>query len=172
VALVYLVGFMGSGKTSVGRRLAAALGVRFVDLDGWIEEEAGMTVAEIFARRGEAEFRREETRLLAATAALGSAVVATGGGTYCSPANRRIIAAGGGVAVFLDVPWEEIERRLPGKNLDRPRFRDRESARRLYEARRPDYLRADVVIPLSGDETPEEVARRVLERIGERACAT
>ncbi len=169
---IYLTGFMGCGKTTVGRALAASLGVRFVDLDAWVVEALGASIPEIFARRGEAVFRTEEQRQLRATTRLDRVVVATGGGTYCAPANREIIRSAGGIAVYLELPWEALMERLPGKNLDRPRFGDVEQARRLFELRRPQYLEADVVLSLAGHEPPEEVARRVLERLGEHACVT
>ena len=169
---IYLTGFMGCGKTTAGRALAASLGVRFVDLDARVVEALGASIPEIFARRGEAVFRAEEHRQLVATTGLDRVVVATGGGTYCSPANREVIRAAGGVAVYLELPWEVLLARLPGKNVDRPKFGDPESARRLYELRQAEYRRADLVLSLTGDEPPEEVARLVLERIGERVCVT
>ncbi len=167
---IYLTGFMGSGKTTVGRALAAALGVRFVDLDEWIVEALGASIPEVFARHGERVFREEERRQLEVTTALPRAVVATGGGTYCDAVNRRLIRETGGVAVFLELPWEVLLARLPGKNADRPKFGDPESARRLYEGRLAAYREADVVLELDGTEGPHAVARMVVERVGEAAC--
>ncbi len=163
---VFLVGFMGCGKSAVGRVLAGALGVPFVDLDAVITEVMGATVAEIFSCHGEAVFRREETRQLAKVSGMPRVVVATGGGTFCSSRNREIIEEAGGVTVFLDVEWSALVARLPGKNLDRPKFRSPEEARRLMEQRRPSYEMATIHLKLTGEEGPEEVARRVLERVG------
>ncbi|NOZ94465.1 MAG: shikimate kinase [Acidobacteria bacterium] len=164
---IFLVGFMGCGKTAVGRVLAGALGVPFVDLDAAITEALGRaTIAEIFSHRGEPAFREEESRQLLRVAAMPRVVVATGGGTFCSARNRRIIEEAEGVTVFLDVEWSALMARLPGKNLDRPKFGSPEAASRLMATRRPAYERACIHLKLSGDETPEEVARSVLERVG------
>ncbi len=172
VTRIYLTGFMGSGKTTVGRTLASALGIRFVDLDEWIVRSLGASIAEVFARRGEVVFRDEEQRQLELTTRLDRAVVATGGGTYCFEANRELIRRSGGVSVFLELPWGVLLARLPGKNADRPKFGDPETARRLYEERLPAYRQADVVLRLAGDERPADVARKVLERVGEAACVS
>ncbi len=160
------MGFMGCGKTAVGRVLAGVLGVPFVDLDAVITERMGATVAEIFSRHGEATFREEETRQLLRVAAMPRVVVATGGGTFCSVPNRRIIEEAEGVTVFLDVEWSALMARLPGKNLDRPKFGSPEAASRLMATRRPAYELARIHLRLSGSEAPEEVARRVLEKVG------
>ncbi len=162
---VFLVGFMGCGKSAVGRVLAGTLGVPFVDLDAVITEVMGATIAEVFSRHGEAFFRKEETRQLAKVSGLPRVVVATGGGTFCSSRNREIIEGACGVTVFLDVEWSALLARLPGKNLDRPKFRSPEEARLLMERRRPSYEMAAIHLRLTGEESPEEVARRVLERM-------
>ena len=157
---VYLVGFMGAGKTTAGRRLAAARGVPFLDLDQALEAMAGCTVREAFEAHGEPWFREREAELLRGTAALPAAVVALGGGTFTFEANRQWISRHG-VSVFLDVPFEAIESRLTGKAADRPLFVSAEQARALYEARRPWYTIADRVVTLNGGETPESVAEVV-----------
>jgi shikimate kinase len=161
---VYLVGFMGSGKTSVGRILASRRAVPFVDLDLAFESLAGRTVREVFEVHGEAWFREREAELLRGTANLPGAVIAAGGGTYTFPANREFIASSG-VAVFLDVPFPVIERRLAGKAADRPLFRSVEEARVLYEARRSSYKMADLVMTVEDHDSPESVALRVDEAL-------
>ena len=157
---VYLVGFMGAGKTTVGRLLAASRGAVFLDLDQALEAMAGCTVREAFETHGEPWFREREAELLRGTAALPAAVVALGGGTFTFEANREWISRHG-VSVFLDVPFEAVEARLAGKAVDRPLFVSPEQARALYEVRRPWYTMADRVVPLSGSETPEVVAEAV-----------
>src|SRR4051794_40958395 len=92
---IVLVGMMGAGKTSVGRRLAAALGLGFVDADIEIENAAGMSIAEIFARHGESYFRDGERRVVARILGEGPKVVATGGGAFMNPVTRQRIADGG-----------------------------------------------------------------------------
>jgi shikimate kinase len=169
---VYLVGFMGSGKSSVGRELARKLGLAFIDLDAVIAEDAGLTIPEIFARDGETVFRLAEREALRWTTGLGPTVVATGGGAFCSPDNRRLIHGSGALSVFLDPPWEVILRRLPGTNDDRPLFESPQSARRLFEEREPDYRKASLTLSVGGDESPAAVATRITEALSEVACAT
>ena len=143
---VFLVGFMGAGKTSVGQALARRLLWQFVDLDQRIEMQAGLTIAEIFARSGEEAFRRLETaalRTLLAELRQGTpAVVALGGGAPLREENATLLAAFGAPQVFLDAPFEVVRQRC-GANLEaRPLFREEKMARSLYEARRPHYLKA------------------------------
>jgi shikimate kinase len=172
VPSIYLVGFMGAGKSAVGAALAARLGRSLVDLDEAVEERLGMTVRDVFSRRGETGFRTAETAELARTAEHDDLVVATGGGAFASPENRALVDGSGGISVFLDPPWEVIARRLDGAAEDRPRWVDADHARRLLEARRPGYLAATVHLRLSGGETPEEVADLVMDALAETACVS
>lgn len=169
---IYLTGFMGSGKSTVGRRLAERLSVPFVDLDEEIERQAGMTVREIFERHGEPAFRRLEHEALRATLELPDAVVATGGGTMVFEGNLRLIRASG-LSVWLNPPFAAIVSRIGalGKE-DRPLFRDEKQALALYQERLPAYRRADLAVDVAPEEEPEEVAARITLRIGERKCAT
>ncbi len=132
---LYLVGFMGCGKSTVGRRLAERLGAPFVDLDDEIERTSGRTVRAIFEESGEAGFRRLESEFLAATESLPAAVVATGGGCFTLEENRRSIGARG-LAVFLDVTLASVQARLKGK-ADRPLFVSEEQLAGLFAARAP-----------------------------------
>jgi len=166
---VYLVGFMGAGKSSVGAALAARLGHRFIDLDQRLSERFGASISEVFAVHGEGVFRAAETDELARCADEQDAVVATGGGAFCDGANREIISGSKGVSVYLDLPWGELDRRLAADNGGRPMYDDAEQAHSLFEKRRPEYLRADVVITLEGSETPDDVAMRVLSEVA--SCA-
>jgi shikimate kinase len=169
---IYLVGFMGVGKSSVGAALAARLGHRFIDLDERLGERFGASIPEVFSVHGEGVFRAAETDELIRCANERDVVVATGGGAFCDEANREIISESKGVSVYLDLPWEELDRRLAADNRGRPVYGDAEQACSLFEKRRPEYLRADVVIALEGSETPDDVADHVLRVLREVApCA-
>ena len=169
---IFLVGFMGAGKSSVGAALADRLGYRYVDLDEEIEGRLGAPIPEVFARRGEAVFRTVESAELARCADLDSVVVATGGGAFCSDANREIIHRAGGVSVFLDLPWEELRKRLARDHIDRPMYDDADQAQRLFEERLPHYRLSIVRVSLNGGEAPAEVAGSVMEALREKPCAT
>jgi shikimate kinase len=163
---VFLTGFMGSGKSSVGRELAGALGWLFIDLDTAIETHAGMTVREIFERSGEAAFRElEHAALLDAVKAPEPAVIATGGGTFTFPRNLALVRQAG-ASVWLNPSFATIVARIGalGKQ-DRPLFRNEVEALALYRARLSSYRQADFRVDVGGDETPEEVAARIALRL-------
>lgn len=157
---IYVVGFMASGKTTVGRRLAERLDVPFVDLDAEIERAAGLTIRALFEELGEAAFRERESVFLEGTESLPAAVVATGGGSFASERNRRAIGRLG-TSVFLEASLETVSGRLAGKT-DRPLFQSPEQLAALFAARAPFYRMANVRVALSGTETVEEAADRVL----------
>lgn len=163
---VYFVGFMGSGKTAVGRRVAERLGVAFVDLDSEIERTSGLTVRALFESSGEPAFRERESAFLEGTAALPQSVVSAGGGSFVSERNRRAIERMG-TAVFLDVPFEAIRERLAGKT-DRPLFASAEQAARLFAERNPFYRMAPIRVALTGRESVEESADKVLSAVYDR----
>jgi shikimate kinase len=156
---VYLVGFMGCGKTSVGRALAARRDVPFVDLDEAFESIAGKTIRETFETRGEAYFREREAELLRGTAQLPDAVIALGGGTVSFAENAAFVKRHG-ASLFLDAPFPVIAERLAGKSADRPMFRSLEEAARLYEARLASYKMADWTVPVSGGDSVMAVVDR------------
>ena len=160
---IYLVGFMGAGKTAIGRRAAERLSVPFVDLDAEIERTSGMTVRALFEASGEATFRDREATFLEATAALPDAVIATGGGCYAFERNRRAISRLGRAA-FLDPPLSALLSRMSGKT-DRPLFRGPEQAARLFAERQRFYKMAPIHVPLTGNESMEESADRLLQAI-------
>jgi thiamine-phosphate diphosphorylase len=162
---LFLVGFMAAGKTAVGRRLAERLGVPFVDVDAEIERTSGRTVRTIFEESGEAVFRDREAAFLAGTASLPAAVVATGGGAFAQESTRRAVARLG-TSIHLDAPLETIRARLAGKT-DRPLFQSVPQLAALFAERAPFYRMADVRIGLSGAETVEETADRVLAALEE-----
>jgi shikimate kinase len=145
---VFLVGFMGAGKTTVARALARRLDWRAVDIDEAIEAREHMTVAEVFARRGEPYFRSIERAVLMEQIAPRHLVVATGGGTYADPQNRAAINADG-VAVWLDVPLDRLIARVPADGR-RPLAADRSGFERLYHQRRTAYQQAHVRLDAGG----------------------
>ena len=163
---VFLVGFMGSGKTAIGRRVAARLGIPFVDLDAEIERTSGLTIRAIFETAGETAFRERESAFLRGTEALPHAVVSTGGGSYVSEANRRTIGHLG-TAVYLDVAFDAIRERLAGKT-DRPLFVNAAQASSLHAEREPFYRMAPVRVALNGRESIEESADKVLSAVYDR----
>jgi shikimate kinase len=150
---VALVGFMGAGKTTVGRALAARLGWRFDDLDDLIEAREGRSVEQIFRLQGEPAFRDLERRVVRATlTATGSAsrVLALGGGAFLEEQVRESLREAAIPAVFLDASVEELFTRSEQPEVVRPLRRDREQFRRLYEERRPAYLQAALRIETEG----------------------
>ncbi|MGB3800492.1 MAG: shikimate kinase [Lewinella sp.] len=142
---VFLTGFMGSGKSFVGRRLAASRGLPFIDLDDCLEQTAGMTIAEIFEKHGEAHFRKLETEILLGFDRLPMFVMATGGGTPCFHDNMDWMNRHG-ATVFLDPDETIIERRLKNERSKRPLLHGDidliELIRRKLKDRRPCYEKA------------------------------
>jgi shikimate kinase len=144
---VALVGFMGAGKTTVGRALAQRTGWHFEDLDELIEKNQGQTIAEIFEERGEARFRDLERLLLREALRLPPPfVLALGGGAFCQNEVQNLLRTAGIPAVFLDAPVDELYRRGAEDGVLRPLRRDEEAFRRLYQERRPAYLGAALAI--------------------------
>ncbi len=164
-----LVGLMGAGKTSVGKRLAAMLRVPFVDSDVEIEAAAGMTIPEIFARLGETEFRDGERRVIARLLDGRPMVLATGGGAFIEPATRAGIAAGG-LSVWLraelDVLWDRVRDR-PGRPLLETAD-PRATLAALLERRAPVYAGADVVVDSRRGASHEAMARTIIDAVRER----
>jgi shikimate kinase len=157
--IIYLVGFMGAGKTSVGQRLAKLLGWRFVDLDNVIEELEGRPVRDIFRDSGEPYFRQIERRELTSASTWKEVVIALGGGTFCDDHNREVVQKSG-VSVWLDAPFDILFLRCAGKE-DRPLFTTREKMLALLELRRPLYAKADLRID-AGNRPIDSIARDIL----------
>jgi shikimate kinase len=151
---IYVVGFMGAGKSTIGRLLADRLGWQFIDLDDDIEAAGKMSISAIFESAGEAEFRRIEHAALRARVAQiecgRPAVVALGGGAFAQDVNRDLLA-GNGISVWLDCPFPVVERRVAAAN-HRHLARDPRKFAELYELRREAYSRAEFRIPIEGDD--------------------
>ncbi len=155
VRAVCLVGFMGAGKSSVGRSLGQRWGWRFVDLDERIQVREQRSIEEIFRESGEAEFRRTEhaaLRELLLDIHSSPVVIALGGGAFVQAENTALLEQAGVLSVFLDAPVEELFRRCQEQALDRPLRRDAEQFRRLHEARRPSYMAAVLRFETSGKD--------------------
>lgn len=159
---IYITGFMGSGKTTVGRLVADKLGWDFVDLDRDIEEREQDTVANIFARRGETEFRRIETeaiqRWLRKIECGRPTVIALGGGAFVQPRNYEILG-NNGISVWLDCSLDVVEARI-AETESRPLARDKEAFRKLYDERKVLYGRADFRV--NGDLDSTEAAGAII----------
>jgi shikimate kinase len=160
---LYLVGFMASGKSTVGRHLARRMGWSFFDLDSEIESAERTSIAEIFATRGEAEFRRIETGILRdhlrSIERGRPAVLALGGGTFTVDGNRVLLAENG-ITVWLDCPFEMVRRRVATQvhGPVRPLAQDPEKFAALYNDRRALYQFADVRVEIASDDPEETVA--------------
>jgi shikimate kinase len=153
---IVLVGMMGVGKSSVGRRLAGRLSIPFVDADSEIEKAAGMTIPEIFARHGEAYFRSGEARVLARLLESGPQVLATGGGAFMNPDTRALVALKG-VSVWLNADLDVLLRRTSKRRSDRPLLQTddpAETLRALLAEREPTYALADLTV--QSREVPHE----------------
>jgi shikimate kinase len=159
---LYLVGFMGAGKTTIGRALSRRIGWRFEDIDERIETLARRSVASIFAQQGEPHFRQLERQVLGELLPLRQLIVATGGGTFAEPDNRALMLADGAVA-WLDIPLSKVLERVPADGR-RPLASDRTAMEQLYARRRLAYAEAHAHIDAS--RPPAETVERLLEWIG------
>ena len=156
---MYLVGFMGAGKTTVGRRLAKKLGWKFIDLDEEIERREGRLIADIFKQEGESHFRGLERSCLKDLSSARKTVIALGGGAFIDPSSQQL-AESSGLTVWLKVSFAKIADRV---KIDgsRPNFMDREKAERLYQTREAHYARAK--LHLSTDEaSPDSIADQII----------
>jgi len=167
---IVLVGMMGAGKSSVGRRLAARLGIHFADADVEIEEAAGMSIADIFEAHGEPSFRAGEARVIARLLEHGPQVLATGGGAFMNPQTRANIH-GKGVSVWLKADIDVLARRLRRRN-DRPLLKTAEpmtTLANLLAERDPIYGEANLIVvsrDVSHDVIVEEIATGLRARLG------
>lgn len=165
---IVLVGMMGAGKSSVGRRLAQALELPFVDADTEIEAAAGMTIPEIFAAHGEPYFRAGEARVVARLLEEGPKVIATGGGAWLNPETRARIGEAG-VSIWLKAEVDVLMKRVR-KRSNRPLLASADpegTLRALVEARYPVYASADLTV-MSRDAPHEHVIAEVVQALSER----
>ena len=158
---IYIVGFMGAGKTAVGRELAARLDVPFFDLDDLVEAAEKTSIKDLFAQHGEPYFRKRERDILRSTKYLDSAVVATGGGTFTFDENIQFIQ-GEGLSVYLSAPYALLRARIGDKAAERPLFRDDDAAHELYANRLRYYRMADVTLNVREEDTVPEIVERIL----------
>jgi shikimate kinase len=164
-AHLFLIGFMGVGKTTVGRDLASRLGVPFYDLDEYIERRSGKRVMEIFTEGGESKFRTMETEMLREIVEKGPGVVATGGGTFTLSKNREIIRSSG-ISIWLDAATDKLlSRGEIGEH--RPLWAGEENARALLEKRLPHYRQADVHFQMD-IRNPAEAAKQLAKVLESR----
>ena len=165
---VFLIGFMGAGKTSVGQALAQLLGWRFVDLDDRIEQRQGRSIAEIFRDQGEDAFRRAETaclqELLEELPTSPATVAALGGGAFVQEENARRLRATAFPVVFLDASVEELRRRCALAHATRPLFQEENRFRQLYEERRMRYMAVELRVDTEA-KSIAQVATEVLARL-------
>jgi shikimate kinase len=164
---VVLIGIMGVGKSSIGRRLAGRFGIPFVDADAEIEKAAGMTIADIFAHRGEADFRSGEARVIARLLEGGPQVLAAGGGAFMNAGTRAAIRAKG-VSVWLKADLDVLLRRISKRRNERPLLQTgdpEDTLRALLTEREPIYAQADVTV-YSRDVAHDSIVADIITALG------
>jgi shikimate kinase len=162
---VYLIGMMGSGKTTVGKLLAEKLHYRFLDTDSIIEKVSQKTINQIFAEEGEASFRQLESDVLKEVSAYIRTVIATGGGIILLQNNWSHLRDG--IVIWLDLPVNVLVKRLAGDNT-RPLLHQEELTAKLtglLQQRQSLYQQADITLPLSDKDTPEDIVNKLLREI-------
>jgi shikimate kinase len=160
---IVMVGMMGAGKSSIGKRLAARLGIPFIDADAAIEEAAGMSVADIFEAHGEPSFRSGEARVIARLLDNGPQVLATGGGAFVNPETRERIHERG-ISVWLKADMEVLVRRVLRRRNDRPLIRNDDptvTLTNLLAAREPYYSQANLTV-VSRDVPHEIIVEEIV----------
>lgn len=163
---IVFVGLMGAGKTAIGRKVAAALALPFIDSDHEIESVSRMTIPDLFERYGEAEFRALEQRVILRLLENGPQVLSTGGGAFMNAQTREAVAEHG-LSVWLKADLDTLFDRV-SKKQNRPLLKNanpRAVLERLMEERYPVYALADVTVP-TRDERKEVIAAEVLEALG------
>jgi shikimate kinase len=163
---IILVGFMGSGKTSIGREIANVTGLKYVDIDDMIVKEAKMPIKSIFAKRGEDGFRDIEKRVVIKAAKMKNVVIATGGGVVKIPDNVRTLRKSGNV-VYLKTGFDTIVDRIKGRD-DRPLFdmNNIKGTRKLYTDRLPVYRKSAHITVITDKNSVKQVAKKIIDRTG------
>lgn len=168
--MIVLVGFMGAGKTTVGRALATRLRCEFQDLDDLIEQREGQSVAQIFSSAGEARFRQAESAalrdLLQESASRSDLVLALGGGAFVQAGNRSLLEQAGAITVLLEAPLEELRRRCQAEQKVRPLAQQEARFAELFASRRADYELARFHVQTQGKPV-EQVAAEVAQLLTE-----
>ncbi|NEQ52366.1 MAG: shikimate kinase [Leptolyngbya sp. SIO3F4] len=162
---IYLVGMMGSGKSTLGKYLAHTLNYRFIDTDDVIVQATGQSINDIFAEQGEAAFRDIETQVLAQVAPYTNTVIATGGGIVIKQENWSHLQSG--LVVWINVPIDELIARL-SQDQSRPLLKEgdlRDKLTTLLEQRRNRYAQADITVVYQSGEAVDAVAKRTLENL-------
>jgi shikimate kinase len=157
---IFLLGFMASGKSTVGPVLAAKLGLEFIDLDLLIAAKAGCSIAELIEREGEERFREIETQTLREAVALGASIIAPGGGAITREENRDLMSRLG-ITVWLDAPFDLCWRRIRKDGATRPLAPDEATARARYESRLALYRQAAIHIPINESQTPDDISESI-----------
>jgi len=160
---LFIIGFMGAGKSTIGKTLAKRLSYAFLDSDPVIEANAARSIPEIFAEKGEAEFRRLEREALRSMIGLTRAVVALGGGAFVAEENRAILREIG-ISIWIDCPLDLCWSRV-SKETHRPLLKSYPEMASLLERRRPSYEQADLRIE-TGARPPARVVREIIEILG------
>jgi shikimate kinase len=166
---IFLVGFMGAGKTTVGRALAEKLSCRFIDLDELIEAHNSMSVRDVFEKLGEPEFRRLESAAIETLPETERAVVALGGGAFAVESNRRVVGELG-ISIWLDCPLEICLDRTSGDS-ERPLLGSPEQMARLLGSRREAYQQSDCRVD-AGRKSPGEIADEIIRLLDSPGLAT
>lgn len=165
---IYLIGYRGSGKSTVGRALADALALAFIDTDRLVEEREGQSISDIFALHGEAEFRKAEVAAIASVAAsTDQTVIALGGGAILREENRRLISAG--IVIWLSAPAEHLYQRISADAnsvTQRPKLSDRGGYAEVVEvlaAREPIYRELAQKIVQVAERSPDEIVAEIAD---------
>jgi shikimate kinase len=172
---IVMVGMMGAGKSSIGKRLAARLGIPFADADAAIEEAAGMSIADIFEAHGETSFRSGEARVIARLLETGPQVLATGGGAFVNPETRARIQEKG-ISVWLKADMDVLLRRVLRRRNDRPLIRNDDptvTLTNLLAAREPYYGQANLIVvsrDVPHEIIVEEIVTLLCGKLGVACC--
>lgn len=165
---IFLIGFMGSGKTTVGKKLASQMGYLFMDMDRVIEEESHTTISRIFDEKGEDEFRRLEHELIRRIVQMDNVVISTGGGVPCFHNNMELINKNG-LSIYLKMKSEDLLKRLKGSKYERPLIRDLSPSEldqyitEKLKEREPHYLKSKYVVDGSHPDIPGIIETIVAE---------